>query len=621
MMDGSNQRQSRRKFLQGAAGAAAITVAGAAAANAQSVTGSSGGGALSNENGSNSGSAGSPQTSGRPNGKTVAVFGAGPAGLTAAHELAERGFDVTVYEAMSVFGGKCRSLYAPGTGLPGEHGFRSFFGFYHNLPDTLRRIPFPGNSNGVWDNLVRLNAAMIAGHDRANLTIPLPLPLPFSQLPLTPQQFVDSTVAVFQTLFRLPLYEAIFAAERLGVYVTSCDARKVNQWENITWTEFAKLDNSSPEYNRFLGDGFIKELVATKSSNCSANAIGVVGEEYVWSLLNLNNDDSFRGNDRVLNGPTTEQFVTPWTNYLASLGVKLRLGTKLAGLQMDGSHIRSATVSTASGPQTVQADYYLSAIPLDKWPALLTPEVVRADPALESIRELQAAWMVGLQYFVTEPAPIANGHVGYNDAPWGVTSISEGQFWHRPLTSYGDGRVKDVVSAIISDWDTPGMFTGKTARECSPAELARETWLQIRSHVDGKGGTRLTDDMLHSWMIDTALTGAGTPQIAYEDPIFVQNPGSWHDRPDAFTKIDNLFLGGDWIHTQMNVACMEGANEGGRLAANALLHASGSPEPSVTIEPRFRQVLWEPFKIIDQQRFRAGEGNLFDIVDGFRRPN
>ena len=49
-----------------------------------------------------------------PTPRTVAVVGAGIAGLTAAHELAVRGFDVTVYEAGDVqaVGGKARSFPA-----------------------------------------------------------------------------------------------------------------------------------------------------------------------------------------------------------------------------------------------------------------------------------------------------------------------------------------------------------------------------------------------------------------------------------------------------------------------------------------------------------------------------
>jgi hypothetical protein len=66
---------------------------------------------------------------------------------------------VTVYER-NALGGKARSIPVPGTAaggrraLPGEHGFRFFPGFYHHVPDTMRRIPFPGNPNGVHDNLV-----------------------------------------------------------------------------------------------------------------------------------------------------------------------------------------------------------------------------------------------------------------------------------------------------------------------------------------------------------------------------------------------------------------------------------------------------------------------------------
>src|SRR3954447_24973756 len=108
----------------------------------------------------------------RPARKHVAVLGGGMAGLAAAHELIERGFAVTVYERRAL-GGKARSVPVPKTAaggrreLPGEHGFRFFPGFYHHVPDTMRRIPFGGNANGVHDNLKdAMGAKFLRGGDK-----------------------------------------------------------------------------------------------------------------------------------------------------------------------------------------------------------------------------------------------------------------------------------------------------------------------------------------------------------------------------------------------------------------------------------------------------------------------
>src|SRR5215469_1066191 len=49
--------------------------------------------------------------------QTVAILGAGVAGMSAAHELAERGFQVRVYERNSVLGGKARSIPVPDSGI------------------------------------------------------------------------------------------------------------------------------------------------------------------------------------------------------------------------------------------------------------------------------------------------------------------------------------------------------------------------------------------------------------------------------------------------------------------------------------------------------------------------
>ena len=83
---------------------------------------------------------------------TVIVIGGGVAGMSAAHELIERGYTVRVFERQALPGGKARSVTVDGTGkngrkdLPGEHGFRFFPRFYRHIIDTMDRIPVGDHS-------------------------------------------------------------------------------------------------------------------------------------------------------------------------------------------------------------------------------------------------------------------------------------------------------------------------------------------------------------------------------------------------------------------------------------------------------------------------------------------
>ena len=59
----------------------------------------------------------------------------------------------------------------------------------------------------------------------------------------------------------------------------------------------------------------------------------------------------------------------------------------------------------------------------------------------------------------------------------------------------------------------PGRFIAKTAKQCTPAEVAAEVWQQLKAALDGShaGETILSDDLLHSWHLDEDLDYATTP--------------------------------------------------------------------------------------------------------------
>jgi uncharacterized protein with NAD-binding domain and iron-sulfur cluster len=541
----------------------------------------------------------------------VAVFGGGIAGLTAAHELAERGFDVTVLERRA-WGGKSRSTHLSHSGfggrmpLPGEHGYRYEFGCYQNLPDTMRRIPFGSSRNGVFGNRVEIPQVLFARTKKRDLMVPTG---PHAAEAYTPQQVVDLLVGVLVDLELRPDAIAYFA-NRMVVFFSSCDARRLGQWERTSWLDFVAADRYGDDYLKIVGR--LPELLwSFKAPETSAKLIAWFVE--IWFLYGLLGRGTIGPAFGVLNGPTSDVWIDPWVAELERLGVRMRLKHEVTGLEAVGGRVAGAHVRAPHGRRRVVADWYVCALPVERARRLWTRAILKADPRLAGMNKFATAPMLGISFHIRSRSQIAEGTVSCTDAPWSVSFLPQAQFWTGDFAvRYGDGTVHDKISALMSTWDVAGVLYGKPARDCTPNEIAREIWAQIKQHINKPGQTpKLTDQMLHSWQIDPGVL-VRRDRVIEQDPLVIATVGTARYRPDVTTGIPNLTLAGDYLNGAWEVANMEAANYNARRAANAILSNSGSRETPATTVPPYQPPEWEPLRKLDELRYAQGQPNLFD---------
>jgi uncharacterized protein with NAD-binding domain and iron-sulfur cluster len=551
----------------------------------------------------------------RTPGRRVAVLGGGMTGLATAHELAERGFEVTVFEPKAL-GGKARSIPVPGTGaggradLPGEHGFRFFPGFYHHVPDSMRRTPFGSNANGVWDNLVAASGGkFLRGGDRLDAFIFGIGPDPEALLTLDGiRRYLKENLKGQD----VPPDELAYFIERLLVFLTSSDARRFGQWENVSWWDFVGASTRSPDYQHVLAAGLTRNLVAAKEAVASTRTIGHMGEAFVYNMMGQGNDGAL---DRVLDLPTNEAWIDPWVAALRGLGVRFVDGYGLASYEMSAGRVVAVQVTDAAGNRARhEADWFVSAMPVERARAFFTPQMRALDPALARLDCLQTDWMVGIQYYLREKVDLVRGHITFVDSPWALTALTQGQFWSERdfAADYGDGTAVDSLSVDISNWDAPGMLVDKPAKQCSPDEVAQEVLAQIRYHHTA--GDLLPEGIVHSWFLDPGVQyDAAAGRNTNETPLLVNTAGSWNDRPGVRSRIPNLFLAGDYVQTDIDLATMEGANESGRKAANAILESAGSSAAPAATFTLWRNPALAPLQLADGLLYRLGLPNALDV--------
>jgi uncharacterized protein with NAD-binding domain and iron-sulfur cluster len=545
--------------------------------------------------------------------------------MSAAHELVARGFEVEVFDRKSIPGGKARSISTEeatlgrspfatkprprrssrvtGRPLPGEHGFRFFPGFYRHIVDTMARIPYQGGV--VADNLVDTTELTVAPYNQASFALP-------AEFPRTTDDLRTSLVVVIVALSGragISLDDGLFFASKMWEFLTSCQERRLVEYERINWWDFIEAGSRSAGYQKYFGNGITRSLVAAKARRASTKTIGDIFVQIVFDILLPG-----VAADRVLNGPTNDVWIDPWLRHLRQQGVKYHLSSDVRAIRCERGVIRSATIAVGGVPQEVTGDYFIGAVPVERMAELISPSLLEADPSLANLHALveYVEWMNGIQYYLSEDVPVTHGHVICVDSPWALTLVSQPQFWTAfDLTKYGDGTINGLLSVDISDWDVKGM-NGKEARHCSRDEIARETWDQLKRSLNTNGQI-LRDDQLQAWFLDPDIqdlevdTDPSTPRFdTNAEPLLVNYVDTWRIRPEAVTRIPNFFLASDYVRTYTDLATMEAANEAARRAVNGIIRAARVDAEPCEIWNLHEPEVFAPFRAQDRVHYRQG---------------
>jgi hypothetical protein len=155
----------------------------------------------------------------------------------------------------------------------------------------------PDGQRTVADNLVPTKGLLIAQDGGRDEIVP-PADRPSS---LEDVRAVIEFMRTVSTNVGIPPAELAVFFERMLTLLSSCDERRVGQWDQVSWWDFMDAERKSPAFQKFLADGMTRTLVAAQARQMSARTGGLI----LWQLL----FDLVRAESRVprvLDGPTSE---------------------------------------------------------------------------------------------------------------------------------------------------------------------------------------------------------------------------------------------------------------------------------------------------------------------------
>ncbi|MEO8183747.1 MAG: hypothetical protein ABI895_33375 [Deltaproteobacteria bacterium] len=214
----------------------------------------------------------------------------------------------------------------------------------------------------------------------------------------------------------------------------------------------------------------------------------------------------------------------------------------------------------------------------------------------------------GVQFYFSHDLEQARGHVYYFDTEWGLSSISQLQFWQQK-TAFRRKGLLGLLSVDIGNFHNRSNFLGKAAHECTKEEIAQEVWRQLSESLRRTRRAKAEETQrlplprpvyyhVDDFLFPAEPTNAGRLCTTLT-PFLVNNVGDWVNRPGSDpwdpetdgipadlvdepqvwqadhggyqVHYHKIVFAGTYMRTFTRMTTMEAANESARHAVNAIL--------------------------------------------------
>jgi len=488
----------------------------------------------------------------------VVVIGAGISGLTVAHELIEKGFDVEVYEKSSVAGGMARSTRTE-KGIPSEHSWRAYAPFYYNAFEIMSRIPIkaklPDYERPERDIITFKGqqydlTEFIPKHPGGTIIKRMLK----SKKPLE-KVWKDNKVAWhMENPYVMSVLEKHKVGSEAPPDVSDNLAQSGIKFKLLTDKREGETKVSFIDYP-YLSYLFIKNTIVNKRRQNKTRLIDALwpiqetskdylikfisGPGYGFDKNTISTNHFFcfifqqfyAGNHswQVMNQPTSEAWIDPWVKHLKSKGVRFHFDSKMSSLTPGGAIING---------ELIKADDYVLATP---------PDI--------PVPNIQISFRLGFNRKIAFETH--NTACVLLDSEYEITFYAQDEHWS-----------KDVdLGPVVSLWS--GTITnGDKAAKLKPKELIQEIKRQL---LQSKYIKHLISesDIVYAELFEDWHWDSKTQRLVSKNPKWVNEVGEI--RPPNFTEYENIWRAGAHTKTSIDVWCTEGAVESGKLASNLIL--------------------------------------------------